>query len=65
MILLEKKILSFPSIKRLLYPPESYKNSTGQKLPTQESRKPGKGASVVLEIFTCQLSHPLVQFPTS
>ena len=42
MILLEKKILSFPSIKKWLDPPGSYKNSTGQKTSNtrqQEARK--------------------------
>ena len=42
MILLEKKILSFPSIKKWLNPPGSYKNSTGQKTfnaREQEARK--------------------------
>ena len=42
MILLDKKILSFPSIKKWLDPPGSYKNSTGQKTSNtrqQEARK--------------------------
>lgn len=42
MILLEKKILSFPSIKKWLDLPGSYKNSTGQKTSNarqQEARK--------------------------